>query len=91
LDDPNPTSERPTKVRPFRTCRGLRAWRAPKEALGTGETLKAPAALTARAKRESQLNDKKRGLEVIRESDQPIVAGRNPNQKGEKRAKELTQ
>jgi len=39
-----------------------------KEQTGTWETLKAPAALTARAKREGERDDKKRSS-AIRESD----------------------
>lgn len=61
-----------------------------KEELGTGEALKAPAALTTRAKRESQLNDKKRGPKAIRESDQPIVVRSPLVYTRLKRAKELT-
>lgn len=90
MDCRNPTPNGPGKVRPGRTCRGLRAWHAPKGVLGTGEALRAPAALTARAKRVKLLNDKKSGLKAIRESDQPIVAWGNPARAGPTRVKELT-
>jgi hypothetical protein len=59
------------RVRP--ACRGLRAWRALKETHGTQEALKAPAALTTRAKREGPPNDKEGRLMAIRESDQLVV------------------
>ena len=70
---PNPKPTRPLKVRAGRACRGLRAWRAPKETHGTKETRRVPAALTARAKQEGRRNDKKRLL-ALRESDWLIVA-----------------
>jgi hypothetical protein len=53
-------------------CRGLRAWRARKEAHETEEARRVPAALTARAKQERSRNDKERRL-TLRESDWPIV------------------
>lgn len=65
-------------VRLRRACRGLRAWHAPKGLLGTGEALRTPAALTARAKRVRQLNDKERSLTELRELDRPIVVRGNP-------------
>jgi hypothetical protein len=55
------------------SCRGLRAWHAPKEMHGTWDALRTPTALTTRAKWVRSLNDKKRGLEAIRDSDQLIV------------------
>ena len=78
----NPTPNGPERVRSGRACRGLRAWHAPKGILGTGEVLRAPAALTARAKRVRQLNDKKSGLMAIRKSDRTIVVRSNPELMG---------
>ena len=69
---PEPNTETPVKVRVSKTCRGLRAWRARKEAHGTEEARRVPAALTARAKQEGRRNDKKCHL-ALRESDRPIV------------------
>ena len=54
-------------------CRGLRAWRAPKQTHGTEEAWRVPAALTTRAKREGKSNDKKDGPKEQRESDRFIV------------------
>ena len=62
----------PFKVRAWKACRGLRAWRARKEAHETEEARRVPAALTARAKQEGRRNDKKRRL-TLRESDWLIV------------------
>ena len=65
-------------------CRGLRAWRAPKQTHGTEEARRVPAALTTRAKQEGWRNDKKRCL-ALRESDRPIVSsGKAPAPKLEK-------
>ena len=72
---PNPKPTRPLKVRSWRACRGLRAWRALKETHGTKEARRVPAALIARAKQERSRNDKKR-LRDIRESDGLIVPSR---------------
>src|SRR5579859_6307988 len=69
----NPKPTRPLKVRMGRACRGLRAWRVPKETHGTKEARRAPAALTARAKQEGRRNHKK-FLLALRESDWPVVA-----------------
>ena len=52
-------TELPDKVRARRACRGLRAWRAPKETHGTKEARRVPAALTTRAKQERRRNPKK--------------------------------
>src|SRR2546423_10649429 len=71
----NPKRTRPLKVRAWRACRGLRAWRAPKQTHGTEEVRRVPAALTTRAKQEGWRNDKKRHL-ALRESDRPIVSNR---------------
>ena len=68
----NPTQKWPLKVRPSKACRGLRAWRAPKQMHGTEEARRVPAALTTRAKQEGQRNGKKRCL-TLRESDRSIV------------------
>src|SRR5262245_56306530 len=68
----NPTPTRPNRVRPRRTGRGLRAWRALKEAHRTKEARKVPAALTMRAKQEGRRNDKE-CLLTFRESDWSIV------------------
>jgi hypothetical protein len=72
---PEPNTETPGKVRAWRACRGLRAWRAPKQTHGTEEARRVPAALTARAKQEGRRNDKKR-RPTIRESDRLIVTSR---------------
>jgi len=56
----NPKLNRPQKARPAKACRGLRTWRASKEAHGTEEVRRVPAALTARAKQERRRNDKTR-------------------------------
>src|SRR5436853_6371949 len=69
----NPKRTRPLKVRAWRACRGLRAWRAPKQTHGTEEARRVPAALTTRAKQEGRRNDKKRRL-TLRESDRTIVS-----------------
>ena len=69
----NPKQTWPFQVRPSKACRGLRAWRARKEAHETEEARKVPAALTARAKQERRRNDKERRL-TIRESDRLIVS-----------------
>src|SRR5437867_11057324 len=69
----NPTLRWPFKVRPLRACRGLRAWRAPKQTHGTEEARRVPAALTTRAKQEGRRNDKKR-RPALRESDRLIVS-----------------
>jgi hypothetical protein len=55
---PGPHTETPKRVRAWRACRGLRAWRAPKQSHGTEEARRVPAALTARAKQEGRRNDK---------------------------------
>jgi hypothetical protein len=70
---PEPNTETPDKVRALRACRGLRAWRAPKQTHGTEEARRVPAALTARAKQEGRRNDKKCRL-ALRESDRSIVS-----------------
>ncbi len=70
---PEPNTETPEKVRALRACRGLRAWRAPKQTHGTEEARRVPAALTTRAKQEGRRNDKKRRL-AFRESDRLIVS-----------------
>ena len=70
---PEPNTETPGKVRAWRACRGLRAWRAPKQTHGTEEARRVPAALTTRAKQEGRRNDKKRRL-ALRESDRLIVS-----------------
>jgi hypothetical protein len=46
-------------VRLWKVCRGVRAWHAPQKQQGTRETLKGPTALTTRAKRAGEFNDKK--------------------------------
>src|SRR2546426_669599 len=46
----NPTPKRPPRVRSWRVCRGLRAWRVLKETHGTKEARRVPAALTTMAK-----------------------------------------
>ena len=61
-------------MRVFKAGRGLRAWRARKDAHETEEARRVPAALTARAKQEGRRNDKQRCL-TLRESDSSIVAG----------------
>jgi endonuclease YncB( thermonuclease family) len=61
-------------VKLWKVCRGLRAWHAPQKQQGTRETLKGPAALTARAKRVGVFNDKKNVPKPDRESDSSIVA-----------------
>ena len=81
---PEPNTETPGKVRALRACRGLRAWRAPKQTHGTEEARRVPAALTARAKQERSRNDKERRL-TLRESDWLIVfRGRARARKREK-------
>src|ERR1035437_8790815 len=60
-------------VRAWKACRGLRAWRAPKQTHGTEEARRVPAALTTRAKQEGRRNDKKCRL-ALRESDRLIVS-----------------
>ena len=60
-------------VRAWKACRGLRAWRAPKQTHGTEEARRVPAALTTRAKQEGRRNDKKRRL-AFRESYRLIVS-----------------
>src|SRR5512142_1064361 len=69
----NPTPKGPLRVRAWKACRGLRAWRARKQTHETEEVRRVPAALTARAKQEGRRNDKKRRLS-LRESDRPIVS-----------------
>src|SRR5260221_6417176 len=71
----NPKRKRPYKVRAWKACRGLRAWRAPKQTHGTEEARRVPAALTTRAKQEGWRNDKKRHL-ALRESDRLILSSR---------------
>src|SRR5258707_2647536 len=71
----NPKRKRPYKVRAWKACRGLRAWRAPKQTHGPEEARRVPAALITRAKQEGRRNDKKRRL-ALRESDRLIVARR---------------
>ena len=61
-------------MRLWKVCRGLRAWHAPQQQHGTGETLAGPAALTARAKRVGEFNDQKKAPKPDRESDWSIVA-----------------
>jgi hypothetical protein len=61
-------------VRLWKVCRGLRAWHAPQKQQGTRETLTGPAALTTRAKRVGEFNDKKNAQKPDRESDSSIVA-----------------
>src|SRR5260370_25020603 len=85
----NPKRKRPYMVRAWRACRGLRAWRAPKQTHGTEEARRVPAALTTRAKQEGWRNDKKRRL-ILRESDWLIVSSRNPAKAGLRLEKELT-
>ena len=58
----------------WKVCRGLRAWHAPQKQPGTRETLEGPAALTTRAKRVGEFNDKKNVPKPDRESDSSIVA-----------------
>src|SRR5574341_592236 len=72
---PQPRSTRPIMVRARGACRGLRAWRARKDAHGTKEARRVPAALTTRAKQEGRRNDQKHLL-TLRESDWFIVVGR---------------
>ena len=67
-----PNTETPGKVRAWRACRGLRAWRAPKQTHGTEEALNCPAARTARAKRVCRFNDKEKRQRQSGESDQLI-------------------
>ena len=64
-------------MRLWKVCRGPRAWHAPQKQPGTRETLKGPAALTARAKRVGEFNDKKNVPKPDRESgfDRIINAG----------------
>ena len=62
-----------------KVCRGLRAWHTPQEQRETRETLEGPAALTTRAKRVGEFNDKKNAPKPDRESDSSIVArGKTP-------------
>src|SRR6266496_3334859 len=77
----NPKRKRPEMVRAWKACRGLRAWRAPKQTHGTEEARRVPAALTTRAKQEGRRNDKKRRLR-LRESDRLIVSSCNPAKAG---------
>jgi hypothetical protein len=72
-----PNTETSAKVRMSKACRGLRAWRAPKQTHGTEEARRVPAALITRAKQEGWRNDKKRRL-ALRESDRLIVSSGNP-------------
>jgi len=62
-------------VRALKACRGLRAWRAPKQTHGTEEARRVPAALITRAKPEGRAQRQKRRL-ALRESDRLIVARR---------------
>ena len=79
-----PIRRGPPKVRALKACRGLRAWRARKEAHETEEAGRVPAALTARAKQERRRNDKKR-RPTLRESDWLVVLrGRAQARKREK-------
>src|ERR1035441_4096718 len=64
-----PNTEETERVRFPETCRGRRAWHVPKALLGTWETQPPPAAPTAGAKREGQLNDKESRLMESWESD----------------------
>ena len=61
-------------MRLWEVGRGLRAWHAPQKQPGTSETLQGPAALTTRAKRVGEFNDKKNAPKPDRESDSSIVA-----------------
>src|SRR2546428_11728648 len=79
----NPRRTRPWVARAWRACRGLRAWRAPKQTHGTEEARRVPAALTTRAKQEGWRNDKKRHL-ALRESDRLVVSSGNPAKAGPK-------
>jgi len=66
-------------MRLWKVCRGLRAWHAPQKQPETREALTGPAALTTRAKRVGEFNDKKKAPKPARESDSPIVArGQTP-------------
>ena len=85
----NPKPRRPSEVRAWRACRGLRAWRTRKESHETEEARRVPAALTARAKQEGRRNDKKRRL-TLRESDRFIVAPGNSELSEPTCAKEAT-
>ena len=85
---PEPNTEASEMVRAWKACRGLRAWHASKEAHGTKEARRVPAALTARAKQERRRNDKKR-LRTLRESDGLIVLCRRA--KARKQGKEPTE
>jgi len=85
----NPKPRRPPEVRAWRTCRGLRAWRARKETHETEEARRVPAALTARAQQEGRRNDKERRL-TLRESDRLIVAPGNSELSEPTGAKEAT-
>jgi len=60
-------------VRAWKACRGLRAWRAPKQTHGTEEAANGPAARTARAKRVCRFNDKEKRQRLSGESDQLVV------------------
>src|SRR5437879_6399791 len=57
---PEPKTKTPADGEGVEACRGLRAWRAPKQTHGTEEARRVPAALTTRAKQEGWRNDKKR-------------------------------
>jgi hypothetical protein len=73
LGNRNPKRTRPLQERFWTACRGQRAWQAKKKTHGTGEALKPPAALTARAKRVRRHNDKKCLLMGFRDSDRFII------------------
>ena len=60
-------------MRALKACRGLRAWRTPKETHGTEEASNCPAARTARAKRVCRFNDKEKRQRQSGESDQLVV------------------
>ena len=81
-----PNTEETERVRFPETCRGRRAWHVPKRLLGTWEIQPTPAAPTAGAKREGQLNDKESRLTESWESDWSIVT-RGKAQVAPKRAK----
>jgi hypothetical protein len=70
---PGIQNEQAVKVRPVRACRGLRAWHAKREKSGTWEAPASPGILTARFNRVKILNDKKRFLMGVGESDRLIV------------------
>ena len=73
LRNRNPKRTRPLQERSRTACRGQRAWHAKKKTYGTGEALKSPAALTARAKRVRGYNDKKCLQMGFRDSDRFII------------------